>query len=205
MLSGTTKQPKVLLFLAEGFEDLEAVTILDVCGWTEYREHVPVVRVTTTGLHNEVHGRFGLTISANIPVDEVDAADYAALALPGGFRSHGYDEVYNDRVYELIRNIHAQGGTIATMCVGILPVAEAGLLKGKRATSYPHSRHDNLTQLRRCGAVVVDEPLVVDNRIISCAGPAQSIDVAGLLLDKIIGAEARCDVWRYMMCEEANQ
>ena len=57
-------------------------------------------------------------------------------------------------------------------------LAEAGLLKGKRATSYPHSRHDNLAQLRECGATVVNEPFVIDDRIISCAGPAQAIDVA---------------------------
>lgn len=150
------ENPKVLLFLAEGSEDLEAVAILDVCGWTEYCDHIPTVRVTTTGSHNEIRGRYGLVIRPEIAFSEVDPVDYSALALPGGFHSHGFDEAYDERLYDLARTIHAQGGIIATFCVGILPVAEAGLLKGKRATSYPHSRnYDNLRRLRGLGAIVV--------------------------------------------------
>lgn len=192
----------VLLFLAEGFEDLEAAAVLDVCGWTQYREHIPTVRVTSTGFHQEVHGRFGLVIKPDVLLPQVEPAAYCALALPGGFHSAGFDEVYDQRLYRLIRRIHAQGGTIASFCVGVLPVAEAGLLKGKRATSYPHSRHhDNLGRLRRLGAIVVEDPVVLDERIISCAGPAQSIDVALLLLESIIGLDCGREVRRYMTCQ----
>ncbi|MCZ6634414.1 MAG: DJ-1/PfpI family protein, partial [bacterium] len=119
---------------------------------------------------------------------------------PGGFSSHGYDEVYDHRIFDLIRTIHAQGGTLATMCVGILPVAESGRLDGKRATTYPRSQH-NIDRLRDNGAVMTDELVVVDNRIISCQGPAQTIDVAMLLLDCIIGPEACAEVRHYMMAE----
>ncbi len=202
-----TSQDKsnVLLFLASGFEDLEAVTILDVCGWTAYREHIPNVNVTTTGLHTEIRGRFGIAIKPDISFEEVVASDYAALVVPGGFPSHGYDEVYDHRIYKLMRAIHAQGGVLATMCVGILPVAEAGLLNRKRATTYPHSRHDNFAQLRDNGAVTTDEPVVMDSRIISCRGPAQAIDVALLLLDYIIGPEASAEVRHFMMAETASK
>lgn len=195
----TQNNIRVLLFLAEGFEDLEAVTIMDVCGWTGYREHVPNVSVTTTGFHSEIHGRFGLAIKPDMLFEEVNPANYAALAIPGGFRDHGFNEVYDERVYGLLRTIYDQGGVLATMCVGILPVAEAGLLKGRRATCYPHSQHDNLARLRSLGAMVVDEPVVVDDQIISCAGPAQSIDVALLLLKSIIGPEAESAVARFLI------
>ncbi|ORJ60598.1 hypothetical protein B5V00_07105 [Geothermobacter hydrogeniphilus] len=77
---------KVLLFLGEGFEDLEAVSVLSVCGWTEYREHLSKVEVVITGLHPVVNGRFGLQIKTDLLVTEVKAQDYAALAVPGGFR-----------------------------------------------------------------------------------------------------------------------
>ena len=77
--------PQVLLFLAEGFEDLEAVSVLDVCGWTEYREYIPKVRVVTTGIRPEVKGRFGLQIRPDLLLKDVRPGDFAALAIPGGF------------------------------------------------------------------------------------------------------------------------
>ena len=192
---------KVLLFLAEGFEDLEAVSILDVMGWTSYREHVPTVEVITTGFRPIVHSRFGLHANVDISFQDVDASDYAALAIPGGFHSHGFDEAYDERLHDLARCIHTQGSWIATFCVGVLPVAEAGILAGKRAVSYPFSRnHDNLGRLRELGVEVGDSEVVVDHRVISCAGPASSLQVAYRLLEAVIGPERGAEV-RRLMCE----
>ena len=193
---------KVLLFLAQGFEDMEAVTILDIMGWTEYKDHIPRVKVVTCGFHPEVRGRFGIVISPDILIEDIDLREYDALVLPGGFHSHGYDEAYDPRIHKLVRTIHRNGGIIATMCVGILPVAEAGLLKGKRATSYPYSRkHDNLGKLRKYGALISEENVVVDDRIISCAGPGSSLEVAFLLLDMLIGREYMEEVSCLMICK----
>jgi len=75
--------PKVLLFLAEGFEDLEAVSLLDVCGWTEYREHIPKVRVITTGIRPEVKGRFGLQIRPDLLLGDVRPGEVPTLPLDG--------------------------------------------------------------------------------------------------------------------------
>ena len=190
---------KVLLFLAEGFEDLEAVSVLDVMGWTEYREWVPTVEVVTTGFHPEVRSRFGLTVRLGIPFEDVLPSDYTALAIPGGFHSHGIDEAYDDRLRTLSRDIHEQGSWLATFCVGILPVAEAGLLKGKRAVTYPYSHnHDNPGRLQELGAVVVDTTMVVDNRIISSKGPGTSLQVAFRLLEALIGRTHSEEVQRLM-------
>lgn len=201
MTGSQGKSSKVLLLLAEGFEDLEAATVMDVCGWTAYRDSIPPVKVTTVGLREEVHGRFGLVVRPDLLLHDVHAKDYDAIALPGGFRGHGFEEIYDEQVYALLRGLHAAGGLLATFCVGILAVGEAGLLKGKRATSYPFSRHDNLAMLKASGATVVDEPVVLDNRIVSCSGPAQSLEVAFLLLRHLIGPEAAAEVQRYM-CKE---
>ncbi len=133
----SSKTSKILLFLTQGFEDLEAVATLDVFGWTQYREHLRKVSVTTAGFHKAVKSRFGITISPDLLYPEINPRDYQALVLPGGFHSHGFDEAYDARIHELARKIHGNGGYIATMCVGILPVADSGLLKGKKATTYP--------------------------------------------------------------------
>lgn len=190
---------KILLFLAEGFEDLEAVSILDVMGWTEYREWVPTIEVVKTGFHPTIKGRFGLETKPDIPIEQVRPGDYAALAVPGGFHSHGFNEAYDDRLRKLATGIHRAGGWIATFCVGVLPVAEAGLLKGRRAVSYPFSRnHDNLARLEELGATVATDQVVIDDRIISCAGPASSLEVAWRLLEGLIG-KVHCDEVKRLM------
>ena len=193
---------KVLLFLAEGFEDLEAVSVLDVMGWTEYREWVPTVEVVTTCFRHGIKSRFGLKINPDVAFDDIQAADYDALVIPGGFHSHGFDEVYDDRLRQLARDIHQQGGWITTFCVGVLPVAEAGLLKNKEAVTYPYSRHhDNPARLRELGAFVSDASVAVDNRIISCQGPGASLQVSYRLLKALVGLEHCREVQR-LMCYE---
>lgn len=178
----------MLLLLASGFEDLEAVAILDVCGWTNYRPHLPGVRVVTAGLHREVRGRFGTAFQVDLLLEEVEANRFAALAVPGGFGSHGYEEVYDPRVYDLARSIHSRGVPIVTMCVGVLPIAEAGLLKGRRATTYSFSRsQDRRARLRELGAIVTPGPIENDGGIVSCAGPAHAVATALLLLEKVAG------------------
>jgi protein deglycase len=192
-------EKKVLLFLGEGFEDLEAVSILSVCGWTEYYQHLENVKVVTTGLHPVVNGRFGLQIKTDLLVGEIEPQDYAALAVPGGFHSHGFDESYCQSLRGLAEAIHVQGGTIATMCVGILPVAEAGLLQGQKATSYAFSRkRDNLGRIQELGGIPTPGPVEISNRIISCSGPAQSIQVAKMLLESVIGPDSAKEVFRFM-------
>jgi 4-methyl-5(b-hydroxyethyl)-thiazole monophosphate biosynthesis len=175
---------KVLLFLAQGFEDLEAVAILDVFTWTHYREHIRKATVTTAGFHEIVTSHCGLSIRPSLLFSEVNPKDYQALVLPGGFHSQGFDEAYNSKIHQLAREIHQNGGYIATMCVGILPIADAGLLKGKKATTYPYSRnHDNVRRLKECGAIVTNKHVVIDDRIISCDGPGSSLNVAFLLME----------------------
>ena len=194
---------KVLLFLAEGFEDLEAVSVLDVMGWTEYREWVPTVEVVTTGFHPEVNSRFGLTLKPDIAFEQLMLSDYAALAIPGGFHSHGFDEAYDERLRALARDIHGQGGWLASFCVGVLPVAEAGLLEGKRAVTYPFSRnHDNAARLQELGAIVMDTAVAIDDRIISCKGPGASLQVAFHLLEALIGRTHSEEVQRLMCMDQ---
>lgn len=195
---------EILLFLTQGFEDLEAVATLDVFGWTQYREHLPRVSVTTAGFHKVIKSRFGLTITPDLLYSEINPQAYQALVLPGGFHGHGFDEAYDEKIHQLAAKIHENGGYIATMCVGILPVADAGLLKGKEATTYPHSRyHDNIGRLRRAGAKVVnDRHVVMDDRIISCDGPGSSLEVVFLLMECLLGSEATKEVRRYMIYDQ---
>jgi 4-methyl-5(b-hydroxyethyl)-thiazole monophosphate biosynthesis len=191
---------KILLFLAQGFEDLEAISIIDVFGWTQYREDIKKVSVITTGFHPVVKSRFGLKVEPNTLYSEVNPNDYQALVLPGGFYSYGFDEAFDQKVHRLAKAIYKNGGYIATMCVGILPIADAGLLNGKEATTYPYSRnHDNIDRLKKNGAIVVNCPVVIDDRIISCSGPGSAIDVAFLLMEQLLDSKTTQEVRKFMI------
>ena len=190
----------ILLFLCQGFEDLEAVAILDVFSWTGYREGLKTATVTTAGFHDRVTSRCGLPLGPDVLYPELDPSRFQALVLPGGFHDQGFEEAYDPRIHRLARQVHQNGGIIATMCVGILPLADAGLLKGVAATTYPYSRyHDNIGRLKAGGARVVDQSVVMDNRIISCSGPGSSLAVAFLLMDALLGPETTRQVKQFMI------
>jgi 4-methyl-5(b-hydroxyethyl)-thiazole monophosphate biosynthesis len=194
-MSNKGSSHEVLLLLGSGFEDLEAVAVLDVCGWTTYRAHLPRVRVVTAGLHREVRGRFGTTFQVDLLIEDVQPGRFSSLVVPGGFDSHGYGEIYDERVYALARAIHARGAPIVTMCVGVLPIAEAGLLKERRATTYSFSRsQDRRARLRELGAVVTSGPIENDGGIVSCAGPAYAVATALLLLEQVAGPAAAHEI-----------
>lgn len=191
-------EKRVLMFLAEGFEDFEAVCAFDVLGWTAYRPSIATVSLDITGLHNRVRGGLGVEMDVDVAFDDVVPADYDALVIPGGFHNRGFGEVYDERVFELVRAMRRLGRPIATMCVGVLPVAMASELAGGRATTYPlSSRHDNVGVLRAYGCEYVEEAYVEWQGILSCAGPAGSEQVMRRLLELVAGPDAAAEVARY--------
>lgn len=189
---------RVLMFLAEGFEDAEAVCAIDVAGWTHYRPSIATVELDITGFHDIVRGGFGTSIPIDIGFDDVDPAAYDALIVPGGFHNRGFDEAYDERLRRLVREMRALGCPIATMCVGVLPVAEAGVLNGGTAVTYAlSSRHDNAARLRDLGCTVSDEPVAEWDGIISSSGPAYSDQVMHRLLELVAGPRAAAEAARY--------
>lgn len=189
---------RVLLLLPAGFEDAEVAAVLDIFGWTAYRPSVATVEVVKTGLNPVVSGAFGLRFDVDVPFDQVNMDDYHALVIPGGFHNLGFDEMYSEPVYELIRQARTRDLPIGTMCVGVLPVACAGALEGGRATTYELSRrHDNAGVLRENGCEHTSRAVEEWNGIISCAGPAESETVAMRLLELVAGSAAAEEVARF--------
>ncbi len=172
------------------FEDLEVATFTDIIGWTRVLKEVKSVDLDITAFKSKVRSKHNLIISAHILFDDIKISDYDALIIPGGFNDSGYEEVYDQRVLALIKQVHENGGIITAMCVGSLPVAKAGILKGKEATTYALSkRHDNLQTLRDYGAVTSGKRIVVSDRIITNRGPDTSIEVAFMLLEMLNGED----------------
>ena len=192
----------VLMFLSQGAEDLEAVTIIDVLGWTNVRDNLTPVYLKTCAFHDSVKGKFGIDFKPtyNIKNEEPDYTQFDAFVLPGGFHNAGFDEAYSEHLHKIAKIIHQNGGIIATMCVGILPISDAGLLQDKKATTYNLSRfHDNVERLGKGKAIYTEKKIEFDNNIISCAGPASSLEVAYLLLEQLTGKENTDNVKKLMI------
>ncbi len=190
---------KVLLFLAQGFEELEASAFIDVFGWTRSVNGVKPVEVTVASLHRRVKAAHSLVVEPDCLLDEVDLREFSALAIPGGYHDRGFTEAYQTEVLRAIRTIYDNGGIIATVCVAAKPVAKSGLLTGKEATTYPLDDGIHAKFLEEHGVKVVKRDVVVSDRIITSTGPGTAIDVAFKLLEMLNGRDDVEKVRKAMM------
>jgi protein deglycase len=180
---------KVLLLLCEGTEIFEAAAFIDVFGWsgTNGTENV---RVVTAGLRKEINCTFGLKILADTLLSEIHVEEFDGLAIPGGFEKYGfYKDAYSEQIEKIIQRFVELKKPIATICVGALPVAKAGVLKGYQGTTYHLMDGKRRRQLSEFGVQVVDTPIVKSNNIITSTSPATAVDVALKLLAELTGLE----------------
>ncbi len=173
---------KVLLFLAEGFETIEASVFIDVIGWNLV-DGDGTTRLFSCGLKREIRSSFDQKMIVDFLVDEVNVADYDALAIPGGFEEYDfYRDAYDERVLRLIREFNQSGKIIASICVGALLLGKSGILKGRKGTTYNQNIVRQET-LKSFGAIVLNEPIVRDDNLITSWNPSTAADVALLLLE----------------------
>lgn len=181
---------KILLLLAKGFETMEFSVFVDVFGWARNDFGIDIT-VETCGFTKTVISTFGVPIIVDKAVGEINIDDYAALAIPGGFEEYGfYQEAYDEKFLDIIRQFDKKGKPIATICVAALPLGKSGVLSGRKATTYHLNNGHRQNQLAELGVVVVNEPIVVDNNIITSYCPQTASGVAFELL-KILTSEEK--------------
>lgn len=180
---------RVLLLLCKGFEIYEAAAFYDVLGWSkEYGSEK--VEVVTVGLQKEVRGTFGIRVIPDRLFSEIKVEDFDALAIPGGFEVHGfYEDAYSETVADLIRRFDDLDKQIASICVGALPLANSGILKGRQATTYHLDGGLRRKQLASFEVKVIDQPIVWDRNVITSTSPATAMEVAFELLSRITSKE----------------
>lgn len=180
---------KTLLFLAKGFETMEFSVFVDVMGWAR-NDYGYDVQVVTCGFHKQVKSTFNIPVLVDKTIDEINVDDYDALAIPGGFEEFGfYEEAYDERFLNLIREFDSKGKIIATICVAALPVGKSGVLKNRKATTYHLRDTYRQKQLKEFGVNVLNEPIVVDKNIITSYCPETAPYVAFKLLEMLTSRE----------------
>ncbi|RMD52019.1 MAG: DJ-1/PfpI family protein [Nitrospirae bacterium] len=177
----------VLILLAEGFEELEAVTIIDVLRRAE-------IDVTVAGLkEGAVKSARGIRIIPDTTLDEVKDKDFDMVVLPGG--QPGTDNLAADeRVKELIRKMYSKGKYTAAICAAPYVLSEAGVLKEKAATSYP-----TFQEKLKAKEVVPSEKVVIDGNVVTSQGPGTALNFALKLVELFKGKEKAQEISKAML------
>jgi 4-methyl-5(b-hydroxyethyl)-thiazole monophosphate biosynthesis len=169
---------RACVLLAPGFEEIEAVTVIDVLRRAEIETVVLGVGAGT------VEGAHGIRLTADAALDDphVARAAWDLVVLPGGMP--GSARLRDDPdVQALLRRQHEAGGRLAAICAAPIALSVAGVLEGRRATSYPAFAGE-----LRCRAYA-EEPVVVDGPVVTSRGPATALAFALTLVAELVGAE----------------
>ena len=167
----------VYIFLADGFEDIEAVAPLDIL-----RRAGIETRTVGVGGENVVSAG-GLTVRADCLPDDVDIELCEMLVLPGGWG--GTEKLKaSSKVTELVRAAWERGKLLAAICAAPWVFAEMGLLNGRRAVCYPSFE----SELEKHGARIQrDESVTHDGNIITATAAGASLDFGLLLVSMLRG------------------
>lgn len=181
------KQNKILLLLASGFEILEASAFIDVMGWN-LEEGDKSTILYSCGLRKKLISSFKQQFIVDCTVKEVDIDSFDALVIPGGFKNYGYyQDAYNVEFLNLIRGFKSQNKIIASVCVGSLPLAKSGSLENKNGTTYDTVEYKD--ELKKYKVKLLDNPIVIDNSLITSNGPSTAVEVSFILLEKLTSRE----------------
>ena len=188
----STPQPDaVLVPLLPGFEEIEAITIIDVLR----RADVPV-RVASSR-PGPVRGSHDIEVVAEVALADVRAEELAMIALPGGMP--GAAHLARDaEVQRLVRELAAAGKFTSAICAGPMALASAGVHRGKRVTCYP-GFEDKLE-----GGTPVAERVVIDGTVVTSRGPGTALEFALALVELLRGASARAELARRMLVAGAD-
>lgn len=169
--------PGICVLLATGFEEIEAITVIDVLRRAE-------LEVTILGVGGEtISGAHGLQVETDQSLEDGLSLQWDAVVLPGGLPG-ATNLRDNPQVIELVRSTHSAGGKLAAICAAPIVLGSAGVLQGRRATCYP-GFEDGLE-----GAECSEERVVVDGNLTTSRGPGTSLDFALSLVAQLKDQES---------------
>lgn len=169
---------KILVLLAEGFEEVEALTPVDYLRRTGI--HVDMVSLTDD---LKVKGAHGIEVLANKRVEEItEHSNYSGVIIPGGLPG-ATNLRDDDRVIKLVREFNEKGRLVAAICAGPIVLQRAGIIREKNVTSYPGFEKElNDSKYK-------EEIVVQDGNIITARGPAAAVYFAIKISEHLQGGE----------------
>jgi protease I len=173
-VDGRSTMARIAFLVADMFEDSEFTQPYER---VKEAEHEAVVVGASAGA--EITGKNGATITADVASKDVDADDFDAVVIPGGYSP---DKVRTDaKMVELTRKAHDSGKPVAAICHAPWVLAEADILRGRTVTSY----HSLRTDVENAGATWIDKPVVEDGVLITSRHPGDIPDFTDALLRRL--------------------
>jgi 4-methyl-5(b-hydroxyethyl)-thiazole monophosphate biosynthesis len=180
MSTGRARMPTVLTILAEGFEEVEAITPIDLL-----RRAGAEVTLAAIGDGIHVTGRNGITMHADTMLGTLEAVEFDCVFLPGG---PGVKHLRDDPRVRAIVMRHAKGGQwVAAICAAPTVLHDVGLLNGRRYTAH-------FSVAKELPDILADQRVVVDDKLLTSRGAGTALDFGLLLVEKLFSPEKAREV-----------
>ncbi|WP_409228511.1 DJ-1 family glyoxalase III [Gudongella sp. SC589] len=185
---------KVLVMLANGFEEVEALTVVDYLRRTGIE-----VKMVSTEKDLEVEGAHGIKVIGDVMIDNIkDPLNYRGIFIPGGLP--GATNLRDDsRVTDLVRTLADGGKMIASICAGPIVLSDAGVIDGKKVTSYPGYARELV------GALYKEDLVVRDGNILTSRGPATAVYLAMEIIRYLQGEEKLRELRKAILLDLVNE
>lgn len=167
----------VSVLLADGFEEIEALTVVDLLRRAQI--YVDTVSITEEYI---VHGAHGINVQTEDTFDEVNFVESDMIVLPGGMPGTT-NLMEHEGVRRVVKDFAENGKPVAAICAAPMVLADLGLIKGKKITCYPSVEKEIQ------GSVFTHLPVTVDGNIITSRGVGTAIAFALKLIEILSGSE----------------
>lgn len=166
----------VLIILADGFEEIEALTPIDLLRRAG-------IDVTVAGLNStEITGAHSITVKTDVELSKVQDQPFDAVVLPGGMPGTNNLNA-SDIVHKIVRNSYRENKLVSAICAAPLVLSDSGILKDKSFTCYPGFEN------KITNGNFNDSNIIKDNNIITGKGVGKAIDFSLSIISELINEE----------------
>lgn len=173
---------KVLVFIADGTEEVEVITVVDYLRRADLE-----VDLVSVMKEKEITGAHNIKIVADKLIDEVKSSDYDAVYAPGGLPG-AYHIRDSKEAISIFKELAEEGKVTSALCAAPIVLDEAGLLEGKDFTCYPGFEGEINSGNHK------EEITVKDGKLITGRGPAIAASLAFELIEELLGPDKRKEV-----------
>ena len=166
---------KVLIFLVDGFEEIEAMAPIDLL-----RRAGIIVDTVSINEDNQVTSSRKIRVLTDKTIDEINFENYEMIVLPGGPGTENY--MKSEKLLEKLKEFSINR-KLGAICAAPTILSALGILNGKQAICFPACEPD----LIKDGAIIVNQDVVKDNNIITSRGAGTAIDFSLALIEELLG------------------